>query len=366
MVNDSVSVTFTLSMLNVSLIIASVLYLFCFILAKRKLSSLHDMHPDLSLKKLLLLSVLILSFIRIMTFLGVTMMDIANVRAHYIPNPAHYHRHSHNDSKNGYEKIAHNQSFYDSSMMVLFDLPNAIVVSTYALLTLVWAECFLQSRLHTESTIRWKKRWLKGYAVFNTCLFTTQIILYVLVFWPGTDSSVMVVRTVLYAAMTGINFIAVFLVCLLYFYLSITFAGFPFRSIRAKKSLNKVSNVFFLWSLSRVIYAIAMLIVFISDIELLQDSDSPFWTPVLLFFLLLFCEVSPLLVMLDYSYIQIFRFDDDSGEMEEDVTNLTTNRWVTFDNEHLVSSQPDIGHQISRRWDQTSQEMRQPLISNET
>ena len=58
------------------------------------------------------------------------MMDIANVRAHYIPNPAHYHRHSHNDSKNGYEKIAHNQSFYDSSMMVLFDLPNAIVVST--------------------------------------------------------------------------------------------------------------------------------------------------------------------------------------------------------------------------------------------
>ena len=199
MVNDSVSVTFTLSMLNVSLIIASVLYLFCFVLAKRKLSSLRKcdtqcntqysnitflllcyhvilssifkiidlkfhfhltfsllhlrtrvdrMHPDLSLKKLLLLSVLIVSFMRVMTFLGVTMMDIANVRAHYIPNPAHYHRHYHNDNNNGYEKIAHNQSFYDSSMMVLFDLPNAIVVSTVSEFPCVLSShlCMIQSQ----------------------------------------------------------------------------------------------------------------------------------------------------------------------------------------------------------------------------
>ena len=73
-------------------------------------------------------------------------MDIANVRAHYKPIPSH----SHSNSRT--------QNFYDTSLSVLFDLPNAIVVSTYVLLTLVWAERFLQSRFHTESAGEWQKR----------------------------------------------------------------------------------------------------------------------------------------------------------------------------------------------------------------
>jgi hypothetical protein len=41
----------------------------------------------MGLKKLLVLSVFVVCFIRIMTFIGVTAMDVANVRAHYSPNP---------------------------------------------------------------------------------------------------------------------------------------------------------------------------------------------------------------------------------------------------------------------------------------
>ena len=146
------SVTFTLSLLNVALLVASVLYFFCFILAKRKLSFLHGINPELGLIKLLVLSVLLVCVVRMMTFIGITAMDIANVRAHYSLQPAKisYDRDSALETKN--------QNFYDASMTVLFDLPNAIVVSTYVLLTLVWAECFLQSRFHTESTIKWKTR----------------------------------------------------------------------------------------------------------------------------------------------------------------------------------------------------------------
>jgi hypothetical protein len=170
-------------------------------------------NPELSLKKLLVFSVLLVCVIRIMTFGGVTAMDIANVRAHYKPIPSH----SHSNSRT--------QNFYDTSLSVLFDLPNAIVVSTYILLTLVWAECFLQSRFHTESAGEWQKRWLIGYAVFNTCLYLTQLILYLSLFCADfTNNSLQIFRSILYIAMTGINFIAVLLVSILYIYLSVQFA----------------------------------------------------------------------------------------------------------------------------------------------
>eukprot|EP00957_Ditylum_brightwellii_P057149 4330354-Ditylum_brightwellii.AAC.1 len=60
-------------------------------------------------------------------------MDVANVRAHYALQPTGYHIHTNSTIAEPRDK---NQSFYDSSMTVLFDLPNAIVVSTYVLLTL--------------------------------------------------------------------------------------------------------------------------------------------------------------------------------------------------------------------------------------
>lgn len=82
--------------------------------------------------------------------------------------------------------------------------------------------------------------------------------------------------------------------------------GFPFRSVRTKESLTKISSVFALWSTSRIVWAIAMLLVFIYSIELLQDTV---WTPIVLFLLLFFCEIVPILAMLDYSFIQIIDFE---------------------------------------------------------
>jgi len=82
--------------------------------------------------------------------------------------------------------------------------------------------------------------------------------------------------------------------------------GFPFRSIHTKESLTKISSVFALWSTSRIVWAIAMLLVFIYSIELLQDTV---WTPIVLFLLLFFCEIVPILAMLDYSFIQIIDFE---------------------------------------------------------
>ena len=213
--DDAPTVTFKLDPLTVALLMASILYTFCLVLAKRKISTLHRIRPEMSTRMLLVLSVALVCAVRVMTILGVAAMNNANVRAHYSLQPTTYHSPTHEDT---HDK---NQGFYDKAMTVLFDLPNCMVVSSYVLLTLVWAECFLESRFHTESVVQWKKTWLIGYMIFNSALYATQLILYTCIFFAHKNN---VVRTILYAAITGINFGSVLLVLLLYLYLNVRFS----------------------------------------------------------------------------------------------------------------------------------------------
>jgi len=207
-------ITVTVDGLTLTLLVSAILYIFCIALVKRKIWSWEN--NEFGTKKLLVLSVGLVCIVRVMSFIGVGAMDLANIKANYALNPGK------DDDNNSNAIENRNQAFYDGAMTVLFDLPNCIVVSTYVLLTLVWAECFLYSRLHTESTLKWRTRWMELYMIFNCLLYGTQIILYILIFWPGTSSSRKIARTILYVAMTGTNFIAV----------SLAFAGYIFLSVR--------------------------------------------------------------------------------------------------------------------------------------
>jgi len=297
----------TLDLFVVTLLLASLLFLFCLVLAKRKYSFLKRVNPNFDLKKLLVLSAATVCFLRIMSFIGVIAMDLANVRAHYSLKPTRHHTTNH-DNNNNDHPIEKNQAFYDSSMTVLFDLPNAIVISTYVLLTLVWAECSLLSRFHTESTVKWRKRGLFWYMIFNTSLYATQIILYILIFMGGVESEqVVIVRNVVNVAMASINLSAVCLVSLLYIYLNISFSGFPYRSQNSKESLRKISNVMLFWSLTRIVWGVAMLLAWTHDIDLLTSQGG--WSPIILFVLLFFCEIIPIIALMDYSFMTIFDFE---------------------------------------------------------
>ena len=124
--NSDPTVTISVDLFTVSLLLASLLFAFCLVLAKRKYFFLRRVSGcQLDTKKLLILSAATACFLRIMSFIGVIAMDIANVRAHYSLAPVSSHR-----SEEQTTVIDQNQSFYDSAMTVLFDLPNAIVIST--------------------------------------------------------------------------------------------------------------------------------------------------------------------------------------------------------------------------------------------
>jgi len=324
--NDSPSptVTFTVDMLTVALLISSILYTFCLVLAQRKYSTLNRRNREMGTKKLLVLSVGLVCAVRIMTILGVVAMNIANVRAHYSLQPTDQYLSATTEVKN--------QKFYDKAMTVLFDLPNCIVVSTYALLTLVWAECFLESRFHTESTLEWKRSGLKCYMVFNALLYATQLVLYTCIFFVPSDKSV---RTIIYAAITGINFTAVSIVLIFYLYLSVNFSGFPFRSQRLRESYSKLSRIMALWTLTRIVWGIATLLVYIYNIELLQDSNTPVWSFLVLLLLFFGCEIIPIIAMLDRSYMTFIGFDN--GPTEGPLNYLSPIRPL-----HSALSQPLI------------------------
>ena len=313
------SVTITLDLFTVSLLLAGLLFGFALVLARRKYAFLRRASPSFDLKKLLVLSAGTACFLRILSFVGVVALDIANVRAHYSLKPASS---SHSE---GQQSIDRNQSFYDSSMAVLFDLPNAIVISTYVLLTLVWAECYLLSLFHTESSVRWRKRWLRWYTVFNCCLYSTQLILYILIFAGGLRSKqIVVVRSIVNVAMAGINLSAVFLVLVMYVYLSVSFSGYPYRSQSSRESLRKITGVTAFWSVGRIVWGVSMLFIYRHDVDLLRPTGNG-WSPIVLFLLLVLCEIAPIIVLMDYSFMTIFNFAEQATQQ---LSSLATGRHV--------------------------------------
>ncbi len=400
--NNDPSVTFTLDLFTVSLLLSSLLFLFCLVLAKRKydyLTRVNNGSRRLDTKKLLVLSAATASFLRIMSFVGVIAMDIANVRTHYTLKPATHQRRDHEDDSqqhNSHEKYQHpedkNQSFYDSSMTILFDLPNAIVISTYILLTLVWAECSLLSRFHTENSVHWRKKWLIWYMIFNTGLYATQLVLYILIFVSGMESTqVVLVRNVVNVAMAGINFAAVFLVFCLYIYLNVSFSvsevdigtwlfpsfrprshsssftipnsfsihqGFPYRSQSSKEALRKITNVMLLWSLSRMIWGTAMLVIYIKDVDILSTKSG--LEPLILFLLFIMCEIAPIIVLMDYSFMTIFEFE--RGATRE-MSSLASGRHVIEGDALDVTEDEEVAFTVR---DKSSRSLEEPLLGETT
>jgi hypothetical protein len=209
-----INMGYSLNLFSVCLLLASVLYIFCIVLASRKLRFMNKIYRELDTKKLLILSVLTACILRLMTFIALITMDIENVQVAY------------NVNMNGRDGTNHGEHrydrFYDGSMVVLFDLPNGIIVSTYVLLTIVWAECFLQSKLHTESNYKWKHRWLRAYMIFNSCLYSAQITAYLFLFLGFITPTK--IEKILRIGSSAISLFAVVLVISLFFVMNVHFS----------------------------------------------------------------------------------------------------------------------------------------------
>lgn len=264
-------------------------------------------------------------------------MDISNVRAHYSLQPVDWHGGGGAEDKDGpVNPIDKNQAFYDAAMTVLFDLPNAIFVSIYVLLALVWAESFLDVKFINQSKYLWKRRYLIFFATFNFVLYSTQLVLYSLIV-AGSSSGV--VRTILYAVTPLLNCIAVLLVLAIYIFSHTKFSGFPFRSSQARDEFQKMSRILGQWSVTRLLWGLGMIYVFIENIELLQDSQAPFLSATALLLMLVACEIGPLFILLDYFY-------SDNADLENvannDMSALALGNYDELRGDHSVERIDDV------------------------
>jgi hypothetical protein len=293
------SFTLTLTPFTCITIVSALLYLMMQLYVQRKLRLLHLRSPTLDTKKLFVMSVWLACCVRFMSFVGLSALTMAQVQVNYSLST------NDNVINTDDSKYDANQAFYDKAVIVLFDLPDYIIVSTYVLLTMVWGECFLESRYHTMKNHIFRKTWLIVYMVFNGVLYGGQMVLYLILFI--SDDNVFFglnLRNLLFVIVTGINFVVVIFMWILYFYLSLKFSGFPFKSEHAKRSFGKISQVIFYWSLARIVWGIAMLIAYSNNIGWVSDGDNSLWSLVLIV-LIMGCELGPIFVAMDYSLINI-------------------------------------------------------------
>ena len=74
------------------------------------------------------------------------------------------------------------------------------------------------------------------------------------------------------------------------------------------------------WSLTRVIWGIATLLVYVHNVELLQDTNTPARSFALLLVVFFVCEILPIIILLDYSYYaRILQPDDNFASLSADI-----------------------------------------------
>ena len=109
--------------------------------------------------------------------------------------------------------------FFNCAFLVLFDFPDFCCISAYMLLIVVWAEAYLKSRRHWLSSFSFRKIWMLIYFVFNTLLYTVQVTLYSLLFFPFVNNNIEL--TLIYLSLASFNIGLPVLWSVAYLYLAI-------------------------------------------------------------------------------------------------------------------------------------------------
>ena len=130
--------------------------------------------------------------------------------------------------KGGFDLTSENALLYDKVIFVLFNLPDFIVISTYFLLMNVWIETYRGSRRHWFGSEKFRRKWTIFYLVFNTCLYSVQLILYVMLLTAKSENLNIVVDAFYYTLSIS-NFILPSVYAINFVYLVVTpLSGFPF------------------------------------------------------------------------------------------------------------------------------------------
>jgi len=157
----------------------------------------------LNTKKLFVMTCLLTAILRFMSFVSMTILNLAISNFHY-----DIQTQTSTDADNG---------FLEEALLVLFDFPDFCCISAYMLLIVVWADAYLKSRRHWLSSYRFRQAWILLYLIANILLYTAQVTLYSLLFLPDISQGIETV--LIYCTLATFNLGLPFLWIVAYLYL---------------------------------------------------------------------------------------------------------------------------------------------------
>lgn len=282
--------------------ILAIIYFLLTVYGFRKLLSLHNGVSQINTRKLFVMSCLLSSMIRFLSFSSMSALNYFKFNVKI-------------DTSGSTDDSRGISEFYEKASLVLFDLPDFNIMSAYVLLLVVWAEAILQSRRHWLSTASFRRRWILLYVVFNMILYTVQVSLYSFLFVPAVDQvswtliwrflsvcisfpliyissslslllSFFVAHTrqtilssIIYLTLTVINLVVPLLWLCSYIYLAIVvrrymscrdlpifshncfvqFSGFPYSSAVSRRRLSSLTYLGGFWTFTRLVWGFSAL-----------------------------------------------------------------------------------------------------------
>lgn len=292
-------------------IVLGILYLLMSITALRKLFLLHKLDANiLTTHKLFVMSCLITCVLRFMCFITISTLNFMNFSIKSYGDSGG----SKNSVDSGNHDSTQTQIFYDKAVMVLFDCPDFPCISAYILLSVIWAEAFFMSRRHWLSSVYYRRNWIIAYLVFNIILYSTQISLYSLLFLPSVNKSVL--SRLIYLTLSTINVVLPLLWMAAYFFLSITFAGFPPASAESQLRLTSLGRLGAMWTLCRLGWGLL-------DLTTVMDSWMQYAAhfgiiyPIVLVFIFFTTEMLPMAISLYSSSLESIAADAANHGVED-------------------------------------------------
>lgn len=221
------------------------LYIFLSLYCCRCLIWAHAISPRLSIRKVFVMNCLLTTLLRVMSFASIAVLA--------------WLEYGNSDDDN----VSATQDFYEKALVVLFDFPDFSIVSAYVLLFLVWCEAFVQARHHWLNMNNFQKTWILGYLVLNILLYSLQVALYSLLFFPSVNKEVL--TKLIYLTLSGINLALPLVWLLVYMYLSLRFSGFPMASRFARGRLISLGRIGLLWTIARLFWGFVALTSVMDD-----------------------------------------------------------------------------------------------------
>ena len=232
----------------------ALLYLTVSIFASQRLWSLHKLDRGFNTTKFFLLCVTAFAMLRMLSFGTLCILNFIGFSVYIDWN-------GFDRSGTSLVSKGDTQVFLNKAVFVLVNMADFMFVSMAVLLACVWMETFQSSRRHWFKSSNFRKTWMLGYLIFNSLLYTLQLVMYILLFVDNESGDYTTqLYKVIFITLAAVNFTIPACVFGGWLYNTLYYAGFPYRSEEAKGLSRGMAKVCFAWSFGRCVWGAYVLL----------------------------------------------------------------------------------------------------------